>query len=341
MRKKFLLLIFIFSFLIFCIGCENKKSKDISSEQSKETEEPESTANNENFYNYYTGEKCLEDDNGATSFMAMIENSTLSRPQSGLSDADIIYETSAEGGIPRFLALFSSNLPSIIGPVRSIRPYFIDIVKEFNIPVAHCGGSAEALTTIDNDSSIISINEITQGSYFWRDSSRKAPHNLYTSSDNIKKYIDSKNINITKSQFASFDENFFDNSNLQPASNIKLLINKTYNTSYEYRDNLYYKFMNSEKAIDSINNSQINFSNIVVQKTPITLSNDNSHLNIPIVGEGEGIVFSKGKMINITWKRDSLNSKVTLLDKYGSIVPLSPGKTMWNIVDTKSKIEIT
>lgn len=302
---------------------------------------PPTPIEEEKYYNFYTGIECPKEELNNFAFMTIIENSSAARPQSGISYADILFETSAEGGIPRFLALFSSNLPSIIGPVRSIRPYFIDIVKEFNIPVAHCGGSAEALTTIDNDSSIISINEITQGSYFWRDSSRKAPHNLYTSSDNIKKYVDSKNINITKSQFASFDENFFDNSNLQPASNIKLLINKTYNTSYEYRDNLYYKFMNSEKAIDSINNSQINFSNIVVQKTPITLSNDNSHLNIPIVGEGEGIVFSKGKMINITWKRDSLNSKVTLLDKYGSIVPLSPGKTMWNIVDTKSKIEIT
>ena len=298
---------------------------------------PPNPIEEEKYYNFYTGIECPKEELNNFAFMTIIENSSAARPQSGISYADILFETSAEGGIPRFLALFSSNLPSIIGPVRSIRPYFIDIVKEFNIPVAHCGGSAEALTTIDNDSSIISINEITQGSYFWRDSSRKAPHNLYTSSDNIKKYVDSKNINITKSQFASFDENFFDNS----ASNIKLLINKTYNTSYEYRDNLYYKFMNSEKAIDSINNSQINFSNIVVQKTPITLSNDNSHLNIPIVGEGEGIVFSKGKMINITWKRDSLNSKVTLLDKYGSIVPLSPGKTMWNIVDTKSKIEIT
>lgn len=302
---------------------------------------PPNPIEEEKYYNFYTGIECPKEELNNFAFMTIIENSSAARPQSGISYADILFETSAEGGIPRFLALFSSNLPSVIGPVRSIRPYFIDIVKEFNIPVAHCGGSAEALTTIDNDSSIISINEITQGSYFWRDSSRKAPHNLYTSSDNIKKYVDSKNINITKSQFASFDENFFDNSNLQPASNIKLLINKTYNTSYEYRDNLYYKFMNSEKAIDSINNSQINFSNIVVQKTPITLSNDNSHLNIPIVGEGEGIVFSKGKMINITWKRDSLNSKVTLLDKYGSIVPLSPGKTMWNIVDTKSKIEIT
>lgn len=337
MFKKFLIFTCFIIASISFLSCS--KISDITDEMIDNPPAP--IEKEEKYYSCYTGIECSKEESNRFAFMTIIENSSAARPQSGISYADILFETSAEGGIPRFLALFSSNLPSIIGPVRSIRPYFIDIVKEFNIPVAHCGGSSEALTTINNDSSIVSINEINQGSYFWRDSSRKAPHNLYTSSDNIKKYIDSKNINITKSQFASFDENFFNDSNLQPASNIKLQINKTYNTSYEYRNNVYYKFMNSEKAIDSIDNSQINFSNVVVQKTPITLSSDNCHLNIPIVGEGEGIVFSKGKMINIKWKRDSLDSKVTLLDKDGNIVPLSPGKTMWNIVDTKTKIEIT
>ena len=98
--------------------------------------------------------------------------------------------------------------------------------------------------------------------------------------------------------------------------------------------------MNSEKAIDAINNSQISFSNIVIQKTPITLCSDSSHLNIPLIGEGDGFVFSKGKMINIRWKRDSETSKTILLDNNDDPIPLSPGKTMWNIIDTKNKIDI-
>ncbi len=333
------MLILACSILIFfsfssCTEINNITNEVIDTSATPDTKE-------EKYYNYYTGIECSKEEVNNFAFMTIIENSSAARPQSGISSADILFETLAEGGIPRFLALFSTNFPSIIGPIRSIRPYFIDIVKEFNLPVAHCGGSTEALSTINNDSSIISINEINYGSYFWRDSKRKAPHNLYTSSDNIKKYISNKDINITKSQFVSFDDNFFNNSNLQPASNIEIQINKTYNTSYEFKDNLYYKFMNSEKAMDALNNSQINFSNIIIQKTPITLCSDNSHLNIPIIGKGEGIVFSKGKMINITWKKNSLDSKIVLLDKDGNSVALSPGKTMWNIVDTKTKIKIT
>lgn len=58
----------------------------------------------------------------------MIENSTDARPQSGLTSADIVYETVAEGGITRFMALFYCNSLSDIqvGPVRSARTYFID-----------------------------------------------------------------------------------------------------------------------------------------------------------------------------------------------------------------------
>ena len=333
------MLILACSILIFfsfssCTEINNITNEVIDTSATPDTKE-------EKYYNYYTGIECSKEEVNNFAFMTIIENSSAAKPQSGISSADILFETLAEGGIPRFLALFSTNFPSIIGPIRSIRPYFIDIVKEFNLPVAHCGGSTEALSTINNDSSIISINEINYGSYFWRDSKRKAPHNLYTSSDNIKKYISNKDINITKSQFVSFDDNFFNNSNLQPASNIEIQINKTYNTSYEFKDNLYYKFMNSEKAMDALNNSQINFSNIIIQKTPIPLCSDNSHLNIPIIGKGEGIVFSKGKMINITWKKNSLDSKIVLLDKDGNSVALSPGKTMWNIVDTKTKIKIT
>ena len=339
MIKKMLILscsiLILFSFLS-CSEIGNIYNEVIDTSAAPDT----SDTKEEKYYNYYTGIESSKETANNFAFMAIIENSSSARPQSGISCADILFETSAEGGIPRFLALFSSDLPSIIGPIRSIRPYFIDIVKGFNLPVAHCGGSAEALSTISNDSSIFSINEINQGSYFWRDSQKKAPHNLYTSYDNIKKYMADKNIEVTKSEFISFDDDFFNTSNLQPASNIKLHINKTYNTSYEFKDNLYYKFMNSEKALDALNNSQVSFSNIVVQKTPITLCSDNSHLNIPIIGEGDGIVFSKGKMINITWKKSSLDSKIVLLDKEGNLVPLSPGKTMWNIVDTKTKIEI-
>lgn len=77
---------------------------------------------------------------------AMIENSTDARPQSGLAQADIIYEAIAEGGITRFAAVFycgSAFSPTIISPVRSIRIYYLNMAAEYgDRPILmHAGGA--------------------------------------------------------------------------------------------------------------------------------------------------------------------------------------------------------
>lgn len=138
----------------------------------KELKPIDLTMNEENPYDFdmeelsletlspYTGNILESDSIDNIPFMCIIENSRAARPQSGLSEADIVYETMAEAGIPRFLAVFYENSPEVIGPVRSVRPYFLDISKEHDLPFAHCGGSAEALATISSDESLNSINEI-------------------------------------------------------------------------------------------------------------------------------------------------------------------------------------
>ena len=78
----------------------------------------------------------------------IVENHPDARPQSGLSDAGVVYEALAEGGITRFQTFFLDKQPKAIGPVRSLRTYFIDWGLEFNSPVAHAGGSADALALV-------------------------------------------------------------------------------------------------------------------------------------------------------------------------------------------------
>lgn len=332
MRKKFLFTSLIL-FVLTIVGC-NKSNSD-----SKETF-GQLPNDNKSSISYYTGEKITSDEYNLPAFMVVIENSINSRPQSGLSQADIIYETSAEGGIPRFIALFQSESPKIIGPVRSVRSYFLDLAKERNLPFAHCGGSEEALNEINANSSLMGINEISNGDYFWRDKTRNAPHNLYTSSENIRKFISYKSWNIKSNSFLKFDDNFFNSDNLTNALNIFIKVNRTYNTSYFYEDNLYTKYMDGDIAIDDNTNKPLTFSNIIIQKTDINLNKDNIHLDIKLIGSGEGYVLSKGKLLKVTWKKDNENSNTILYDENGNEVPLSPGKTIWNIIDNESSIQV-
>ena len=333
MRKKFLLSILSIFIISSITSCSSLDSIESNSKNISETTQKENT-----FKYPFTGIKTNENPQNKTPYIVVVENSKASRPQSGLSFADIVYETSAEGGIPRFIAIYHSNTADKIGPVRSIRPYFLTISKEYALPIAHCGGSKEALNEVKNDSSIMSINEMNNGKYYYRDTKRKAPHNLYTSSENILKAIKDKEYNLEAKSSLNFDNEFFNNNDLKEALNITIKPNNVYETSYTFKNGNYIKSMDGEVAKDAITNSDLTFTNIVVQKTDITLQTDNSHLNIDLVSNGEGYVFSKGKVIEIKWSKDSEYSNTKLFDLNGNPISLSEGNTIWNIVDSQSII---
>ncbi|MBX4188824.1 DUF3048 domain-containing protein [Candidatus Saccharibacteria bacterium] len=109
----------------------------------------------------------------------MIENSSEARPQSGLQDAGVVVEAIAEGGITRFMAIFQEGQPSYIGPVRSLRPYYIDFAAPFQASIVHVGGSPDALSAVRNGN-YRDLDQFFNGSYFTRISARPAPHNVYT-----------------------------------------------------------------------------------------------------------------------------------------------------------------
>jgi hypothetical protein len=104
----------------------------------------------------------------------MIENSPDARPQSGLQDAGVVVEAIAEGGITRFLTLFQESQPQYIGPVRSLRPYYIDFAAPFQAGIAHVGGSPEALSRVRNGS-YRDLDQFFNSAYFSRISARPAP----------------------------------------------------------------------------------------------------------------------------------------------------------------------
>src|SRR3989339_236076 len=102
----------------------------------------------------------------------MIDNHPGARPQSSLARANLVYEAEAEGGITRYLAIYADlNDLKEIGPIRSARPYFIDLARETSALYVHVGGSAGALAMLAQNK-IPDMNEFYNGKYFWRDTIR-------------------------------------------------------------------------------------------------------------------------------------------------------------------------
>jgi Protein of unknown function (DUF3048) N-terminal domain/Protein of unknown function (DUF3048) C-terminal domain len=108
-----------------------------------------------------------------------IDNIVLARPQTGLTHADIVYVLPVEGGLSRFLAIFSSDYPRVIGPVRSAREDDLELLRQFGRPAfAYSGATAALLPYIHRTARIVNLYAGTASGYY-RDFNRIAPYNLY------------------------------------------------------------------------------------------------------------------------------------------------------------------
>ena len=119
----------------------------------------------------------------------MIDDLGAARPQSGLSSASVVWQAPAEGGIPRYMAIFQDSLPKEIGPVRSSRYYYIAWAAEWRAVYAHAGGSPQAKATLaakGRGQYVYNIDEFRYSGTFHRVTFRSAPHNLYTTGAKLR-----------------------------------------------------------------------------------------------------------------------------------------------------------
>ena len=179
----------VVALLLMITGCSHSQP---SSKQEKKpaktvkTEEKPATKDEYSYHFPLTG-KGSNTATDARAVAVMINNHPKARPQSGLSKADLVYEILAEGDITRFLAVFQSEMPDNIGPVRSARAYFVELAKGLNaLYIAH-GYSPEAKEMLDGGY-IDNLNGMVyDGTLFKRASFRQAPHNSYITYENILK----------------------------------------------------------------------------------------------------------------------------------------------------------
>lgn len=240
----------------------------------------------------------------------IIENHADSRPQSGLSEADIVYETLAEGGITRFLALFQTGDPKEVGPVRSARPYFNFLANMWGSPLVHAGGSKQALSELNSGvyKNLFDINEFFYGDYFYRDTERYAPHNLYTTIGNDLRKLLQKKKESPWVERTMFETQITPPEQIVPEITTVVIPFSTdnYEASYQYDpgNNSYRRFIKNIASIDRNNERQIAPKNVLVMLTDISVNpaDDLGTLNIKLNGTGPCFLFSNGKFRQCQWE---------------------------------------
>ncbi len=277
----------------------------------------------------------------------VIENHTDARPQSGLGQAGVVYEALAEGGITRFLAFFLEQRPPSFGPVRSLRTYFVDWGLEFNSPIAHAGGNADALDLVrplnlkDMDGLVIGAPT------FYRVNDRYAPHNLYTTSD----LLDAQEARFNYTQPAQFTPTPRKPDSPPPSGapipHAVIKIDYSYNgyqVEYHYdpATNDYARFLAGAPHIDRNTGAQIHVKNLVVEYMPTTFGTTTRIGEETVImgtpGSGQAIVFRDGTAITGTWSKTSHTSRTQLLDAAGTPIPLDIGNTWYSIVPTTKTV---
>lgn len=282
------------------------------------------------------------DNENITIVGVMIENHVDARPQSGLSKARIVYEVLAESDITRFLAVYdlSDNLEKI-GPVRSARPYYIDLASEYKALYAHSGGSPKALSRLKTDTLVYNLDEFFgyNSGYFWRDNKRYAPHNLYTSSELLIKAKDHYDI----SNYNDLTSWKFKDGNQSSVNDYEIKINYSEADvskviwKYLKDNNKYERWQNNNRHLDD-DGSIIESDNVIVQYSKTTVLDEIGRKDIKLVGTGKAIIFRDGLAITGSWERKDINSRTFFYDDNKNEIEFNRGKIWIEIVPTDLEI---
>lgn len=270
----------------------------------------------------------------------MIENSPDARPQSGLSRAGIVYEAVAEGGITRFLAVYQGAKPGLIGPVRSLRLYYLSWGAQYQASIAHVGGSPNALDTV-RSGSYRDIDQFFNGGSYWRASDRRAPHNVYTSGEKLDALNASKG--FKESSFTGFKRGDGKPAETPNATTIQLNFSgATYNTAYAYdkATNTYKRSLAGAPHADR-EGGQIAPRVVVALEAPLERRvGPDGYEDTVTIGSGKATVFQNGTATAVTWKKDSLTAPLKLFDENGKDITLGRGQT-WIGVFTPGRGSVT
>ncbi len=269
----------------------------------------------------------------------MINNHSEARPQSGLNSADIVFEALAEGGITRYLAIFWSETPEKVGPIRSARQYYLEWLSPFDPLYIYdgCADTTNPKTDACGNIYAYNIKRIaTIGAWRWNDGKRYAPHNEYSSLESAWEYAEGKNwdsmpdIDTWKFKKDATLENRGLRTKVKITFHERLNNSGAYDTvwTYDNKKNVYFKETGGKIHIDQETNTQVYAKNLVIQEVVLTPSyDDKGRIILTTIGEGKATIFIDGKITTGTWKKLSRTGRTKYYDSEGNEVLFNRGRT--------------
>ena len=309
------------------------QESSIQSSVQSSSEISEDTSKSEEFINPLTGLSIEQAKLNSRPVAIMINNIKQAQPLMGVSKADIIYECLVEGGITRLLAVYKdASDVGTIGSIRSARPPFIEIARGFQAVYIHCGTSTQANSLLKTGV-IESFDLGNYSSWAWRDQERlnsgySSEHTLVTDGKTIVNNSANSGVNMTVSY--TYPQKFGNDSqviNGSSATNITAKFSSYKSTSFKYdeTEKTYIVSQFGEEMYDDTYDVHNTAENVLVLNVNSYLI-DSEHVNLDIVGSGDGYYMNGGKAIKIKWSKADSDSPIEYTTESGEALIMKAGR---------------
>lgn len=274
------------------------------------------------------------------------------RPQSGLSQADMVFEEAMDGWyITRLTAVIWSQDPEVLKPVRSARLFTIELGYMFDGALVHSGANDQVRWLI-SQSTLTDLDEYFHPAPYyyiqpegkWKDYPWMG--RVVTSAKRLRDYMartgKEKAVRLAGFTFSGESD---PPPQGQPATYFLVPYPKRALVEYRYdaERHVYKRWVQGEPHVDALNGEQLASANVIVQytkyeETDVKDVNGNPTFNIITTGEGRAQIFRDGVMIEAKWIRPGLQDFVKYVYPDGSPVPLRPGQTWVEVVPLEYQI---
>lgn len=352
-RAGWILVILMFAFGIFAITYSDRVGDLGNQAQFKVATDADSAGYSETVqtsllrgpHDSVSGESVEANQDMKQYFAVMMDNHVTARPPASLTQAPLVIEAPVEGGITRLMMFVpESEGLSRIGPVRSARPYFIEWSREYDAVLVHVGGSPQALQMLGGYSRDWNLNQMVRGGYFWRDRSRLAPHNVYTSSELLMAALEKIDVpDAERDHTRPFKQGGVSGC-LQGDVGVSAVeidySTFAYDVTWKYDDetNTYIRYQGTGEYEDQEGRT-VHADNVIVQISDIEVIDSVGRKRVRTRGSGDALIFRDGKVIDAEWSKEKGERTKFMFPDNDQEIPINVGITWLQVISADTSIE--
>ncbi len=280
-----------------------------------------------------TGQQIAVGALAAPSLAAKVDNHPAARPQVGLERTDVVFEELVEGGLTRYVAVWHSDVPDIIGPVRSIRPMDPDIVSPLGGIIAYSGGQSRFVDMMRAAPVYNAIHgQADTADTFFRGNNAPAPHNVLVKAPEVIAQHSELASPVQQFAFSDSIASASATKDGSPTAGIDLVFGSMSKPSWAWsaESERWVRFMTGGAPDTDAQGTQLSAVNVVVLRVPVQVIQ--SIPTTQLIGQGEALVSTGGRTITATWSKGSMSEPIRILDAQGVAVRLAPGNTWVELV---------